>query len=372
MKTRDVAPFGIIILMIVGLLLPLRASLREMSDVVALVSDLHLEWARLAFSIPPDDVRGVDEFVEALNDPRLSRMAQFSGSLSNALDRLEEEVKLLRYTVNNGDERNINEYIRRGDTLFKVIRQEAKAFEGKGDAASRSLIWFALFFMVGFAGLWFVQTIQVRKLKERDHTNEMLSALRRRVQTHERRRLARELHDGVSQELAIARMIIDKMEHNESVRILRTAIASASEEIRLLYRAMDPRFTNNTEFSSIIRELVASVEHRSGQRINLQIGQFPRVSWSPETQLHIFRIAQESIHNVIRHAGARWVAVSLMFNDDGYLVLRVEDDGTGIEGTGEGFGKQSIRERAQLLGGTVAWSTREPMGTVVEAIIPVG
>ena len=92
---------------------------------------------------------------------------------------------------------------------------------------------------------------------------------------------------------------------------------------------------------------------------------------SPEQQLVVYRVTQESLSNVVQHAGAKSVRVELTLGPP--TVLRVIDDGCGIDGAranGSGLGLSGMRERALLVGGTLAVSSQPGQGTVLELRLP--
>lgn len=169
----------------------------------------------------------------------------------------------------------------------------------------------------------------------------------------------------------IARMVLDRIESSEAAPSLRAAIQSAGDEIRLLYRAMDPRFTEPAELASMLHELSASIEHRSGQRFDIHIDGISDATWSPETQLHLFGIAQEAMHNVVRHANASRASLSLTLKDGKRILLRIEDNAVGLNAAEESYGRCGMRERMELIGGSIAWRSPDDGGTCVEVVAPI-
>jgi len=364
-------PFIIAFLSILSLLLPMSVAFRGDTEVSDVVSDLQLEWLRLGVTIDTLDGATIAAFSHQVAHPQLQTLSRFSTPLSAILDRLPEAIAEVRTAVESDDRRAAVAAVQTVDGMLSNLASEAAVLDAQRSAAYGNLVSFSLIAASAFAILWIYQTVRVGQFASVAEYNRRVSALERRVQDHERRRLARELHDGAAQELAVARLALDRLKPDDAVTSLRSAVVSAGEEIRLIHRALDPRFTAPDELVSLIHNLATNIEHRSSQKIEVFTDSLHGMRWTPEMQLHLFRIAQESIHNVVRHAGASQTVMTLRVKDMDHVVLRVEDDGVGLNGAAEGYGRRGIRERVELMGGTVSWKTGENGGTIVEAIVPV-
>lgn len=371
MGIRDVTPFIIASLIILALLFPMNAAFREGTDVSTMVSELQLEWLRLGLTIDTRDSAAVTAFADQLNNPQLQALSRFSTPLATTLDRVADLLAHTETAMKNGDRRTTVAAVQTVDTLLTTLATEAEVLDAQRSAAYVNLISFSLAAASGFAILWMYQIGRAQRFATAAKDRDRISALEHRVQDHERRRIARELHDGAAQELAVARMALDRLKPDAAVSSIRSAVISAGDEIRLIHRALDPRFTAPDELASLIHKLAANIEHRSSQKVGVYVDALDGIKWTPEMQLHLFRIAQEALHNVVRHAGASTAKVTLHVAGTDHVVLRVEDNGVGLDGSAEGYGRRGIRERTELMGGTVSWKTGENGGTVVEAIVPV-
>src|SRR5262249_29147397 len=121
-----------------------------------------------------------------------------------------------------------------------------------------------------------------------------------------------------------------------------------------------------------LRRLVAPMVSRHGLEAALDLG--PEPAASLEVKEALFRIAQEALHNVARHAGASHVTVLLATEAD-TVMLQVADDGVGFDAGAEfsgHLGQKTMRERAELVGGTLVVTSRPGSGTSVLARIPAG
>ncbi|PYX32210.1 MAG: hypothetical protein DMG77_04040 [Acidobacteria bacterium] len=230
------------------------------------------------------------------------------------------------------------------------------------------------------------------ELHRRAHQLEMLNRELRRLsssliamQDDERRRIARELHDGLGQELTAAKMIVDGIlfqEKGEASSFKRNAAADASslidraiQQVRSISHLLHPPLLDEVGLLSALRWFLEGFTKRSGLHTVLEVEpqEFPRLPSELETA--IFRIVQEALNNVFRHAKARncWITVK---HASGQVTVTVRDDGKGVEqGVTEfrpdriGMGIGGIRQRIKEFGGELRLARLNP-GTLVEVVIP--
>jgi signal transduction histidine kinase len=194
--------------------------------------------------------------------------------------------------------------------------------------------------------------------------------LARAVVVEERRRLARELHDGLAQELAFITMQGSSL-----------AAKGAAEEMEPILSAAKRALTESrTAISTLTRPIEAPIEQaiageawaltaRTDARLELALAS--GVEISPESREAALRIVREAMINAIKHGNASALRVEL--EDGPQLRLRVIDDGIGFDRDGEtprGFGLRSMRERAEMLGGSLRIESRPGAGTIVEVALP--
>jgi signal transduction histidine kinase len=204
----------------------------------------------------------------------------------------------------------------------------------------------------------------VGRLERNQHEFVHLARSVYRLQEDERRRLARELHDGVGQNLTALKhqlsMLIDALPEaaDESRRRAGLALATCVqtlEDTRQMSRLLRPQILDDLGLSAALRWLARSVGDAAGIDCQLHMGNLPELD--PELQTVVFRVVQEALSNVVRHAGASRVAVRLEGRAD-LLRIEVEDDGCGLDadlasrGIGSGLG--GMRERLRLFGGMLA------------------
>jgi signal transduction histidine kinase len=183
----------------------------------------------------------------------------------------------------------------------------------------------------------------------------------------ERRRIARELHDGLAQELAfiIARARQLASERDEPAahiaRAAERALGESRHAIATLARPLEAGLD-----ASVAQ---AAEEVAARERVTLDLDLDPGVIVDDAVHDAFMRIVREAVNNAIRHGHARSVLIRLTRADE--LVLLIEDDGVGLgEGPGPGFGLISMRERAHALGGTMDVAPRRPHGVRVEVRLP--
>ena len=249
--------------------------------------------------------------------------------------------------------------------------------------------------------LWRRLDEQVRLLEEQRAQLERSAAFVVAAQEEERRHLARELHDGTMQSIAALVMGLERglqampadvphlSESHRTVSRLRDVAAQTLEEVRKLALNLRPAVLDDHGLPAAVRWLAQTHEERTGVPVAVEMAGDVDERLSPAADTALFRIAQEALANVAKHADAQRVAVRLE-RRNGAALLEVRDDGVGLNtgatggavaatdtgGTGgasdtRGMGLFSMRERAALLGGqcTIA-PVLHGRGTLVRVEVP--
>ena len=221
----------------------------------------------------------------------------------------------------------------------------------------------------------------IREQKKAERRLRQLSGRLLRVQDEERRRLARELHDSTAQSLAALAVNLSLL--NNHVTNLseekRTALLAdgldlaetIGRELRTHAYLLHPPLLDERGLPAALRWLAEGFSARSGIAVDLDLA--PHLSRLPEqVELTVFRVVQESLSNIHRHAKSRTARITL--GQKGTMVLlEVRDAGTGLPKAPEdciGVGIAGMRERVAQLGGTLQLET-SPAGTTVAALIPL-
>ncbi len=201
------------------------------------------------------------------------------------------------------------------------------------------------------------------------------------LRDEEQRRVARELHDGLGQELVAAKMTMDSALQRISTRTTRKTLLDVSEmidqaikQVRSISHLLHPPLLDEVGLLSAIQWYLDGLTKRSGLKTSLEINppEFPRLP--REVEIAVFRIVQEALTNVFRHSGAQMAWIALSQQGD-RVIVSVRDDGKGIgqistaqvDGVGVGIG--GMRQRSREFGGDLRVVDANP-GTLVEAIIP--
>jgi PAS domain S-box-containing protein len=233
--------------------------------------------------------------------------------------------------------------------------------------------------VVGLIGITQDVTEQREARARQVELTEHLRALSRRllsVQEEERRALARELHDEIGQQLAALKLnlaILEREVPGEPRLADSLAIADQTiEHVRNTALNLRPSVLDDLGLAASLNWYARRQAGRTGCRIEVS-AELPRLNRDVETA--VFRIVQESVNNAIRHGHPRRVGVDAHIAG-GAVRIAIEDDGRGFEpdlaaGRDEGLGLGGMRERAELLGGTLSLSSRPGAGTRIEASIPL-
>lgn len=198
----------------------------------------------------------------------------------------------------------------------------------------------------------------------------------------ERQRLARELHDSVTQALYSVTLYADaarmafsaqKWESLESnLQEVRNMSREAMYDMRLLVFELRPFMLETEGLVSALRARLAAVEGRSGLKTKVLVENERRLPIKLEEEL--YRIAQEALNNVVKHAGATQVQVQLTY-DESTVSMEMRDDGKGFApedvSQSGGFGLQGIQERVQQLGGALNIESAPQRGTRLSVRIPL-
>lgn len=201
------------------------------------------------------------------------------------------------------------------------------------------------------------------------------------AQEAERSRIARELHDDFGQQLALLASRLDAVgrSHKLSRNLMLSGLTDARKGLQDLARSvhhlsyeLHPGKLKLLGLGPTLDGLCRSIQTESGARITFDsIGLSADVS--EDRALCVFRVAQEALQNAVKHSGARNIQVHVAATAS-ELTLRISDDGTGFDQTlprPKGLGLLTMRERVELMGGTLTIETGRGSGTTIDASVPV-
>jgi PAS domain S-box-containing protein len=219
-------------------------------------------------------------------------------------------------------------------------------------------------------------------ISDRKEAEDMARDLSRRLikaQEEERSRLARELHDDISQRLARLAIDMGRVERTPSgeasldlIRSVHEGLISVSEDVHSLSYRLHPASLMDLGLVDALKSECTKVAMRESIIIDVKLRNLPRAI-PPDAAIAMFRIAQEAMRNAVRHGRARRIDISMRGLDSG-LQLAVRDDGMGFDlarhRNRPSLGLASMRERARLLGGELDIESAPGEGTTVIAWVP--
>ncbi|KOS69305.1 histidine kinase [Lysinibacillus contaminans] len=208
-------------------------------------------------------------------------------------------------------------------------------------------------------------------------TNERAEANDKVIQEQiiaERQRLARELHDSVSQQLFAASMLLSALtESNENptgLKQVEKVVQQAQLEMRALLLHLRPVALHNKTLAQGLEELIIELQQKVYFHIEYELEE---MALTKAEEDHLFRIAQEALSNTLRHAKASEVELLLVARN-GLAILRIQDNGLGFnieDDKSTSYGLKNIAERAVEIGCTYKIVSVPDVGTIVEVKVPL-
>jgi len=243
------------------------------------------------------------------------------------------------------------------------------------------LILTALFSVVALFVIVYVLYFNRRKRRLLIEQNQMRQGYERallqsqiEVQEATFNSLAQELHDNVGQLLGTTRMLLGITERSlqtapDTLLTANETLGQAIQELRTLSKSLSREWLGQFDLIENLRTELRRLNTGEGLQASLEVPS--QLHIDAGRQILLFRVLQEAIQNTVRHAGARQLRLSIQ-EEKAQLALWVEDDGCGIpEAKQESLGLRNMRQRVQLLGGTIAWTPAAGGGTRVSIVIPV-
>jgi signal transduction histidine kinase len=226
-----------------------------------------------------------------------------------------------------------------------------------------------------------------REMSERERADEAREALRRQLihaQEEERRRIARELHDQMGQNLTTLHLSLKSLHDaaptklQDAVRPLQDLAAQTARDLHRVALELRPSSLDDLGLVKAVRNLAATWSALCGIEVDVESSQYAPAGISTEIETALYRIIQEALTNVAKHSGAKSVGIVLHRAAD-HVQTIIEDDGCGFDTTkprpaddySGGLGVSGIRERLSVLGGSLNIESALRQGTTLIARIPV-
>lgn len=198
-------------------------------------------------------------------------------------------------------------------------------------------------------------------------------------QEYERQRFSRELHDGLGQSLSAIKMQLEGSigletdERNKKTRGLLASIDVTIDEVRRMSNDLQPVLLDNFGISTALQNLCNELAPAAPFNLMAEIEEI-EVKLGKRIQTYLFRIAQEGLNNIVKHAGASEVVLNF-FVQDGTIVLSIEDNGKGFDptiiGKTKGQGLDNMIQRTSLINGQITFDSLPGKGTIITVTIPI-
>jgi two-component system, NarL family, sensor kinase len=227
----------------------------------------------------------------------------------------------------------------------------------------------------------------LERLSESERRFRRISRGVLRVQEEERRRISRDLHDGIGQSLTALKIALELLQREASsldADGLGSRVASARQlaeaclsEVRQLSHLLRPQMLDDLGLVPTLRWFVRTLQERTGLSVELTADELES-RLDPDVETLVYRLIQESLNNVVKHAGVATARVEIHLSGE-TLRVWIEDRGCGFDaesvlGAAEddrGFGVRAMRDRVQSFEGRLAIRSAPGQGTRIEAQIPI-
>ena len=281
-------------------------------------------------------------------------------------------------------------YLPAGSYTFHVIAANADGVWNNEGAALRIVAhpyfyqtwWFLWLAVSALAGtIWLIAHYRLVQVREVAEAKTAFSRQLITSQEAERKRIAAELHDGLGQSLLVIknRTIIGKKLADDSEKVaaqldeISKATGQALEEVRSIAYNLRPYHLERLGLRESIEVMIEKIRAATGLEINARVALYDEV-FSKDDEVTFYRVIQECLNNIIKHANATAVEISIVQNET-HVTARMQDNGRGFAITPEtqssGFGLIGMAERVRMLGGQLSIASEVGKGTTVTVIIPL-
>jgi two-component system NarL family sensor kinase len=243
------------------------------------------------------------------------------------------------------------------------------------------LVYWSAFGALGLILLSVSLLFNRSRLKEKHKYQEQLNRQQKEqavavmeIQEQERKRIAEDLHDSLGHLLSTTKINLQMLPESQQKQLGNSLqlLNQASEEIRTITFNLMPRALEEGGLVSALYELADKVTHTGAVKVILHISGMDELILEKQSQFSIYRVVQEAVNNILKHAQAKEISIQLSIQD-GQLSLLIEDDGKGFDTRTKigGRGLGNIRTRLSWLRGKLAIDSTPGMGTTITAAIPI-
>lgn len=320
-------------------------------------------------------------------EPRLIRLLDLAADAAGAVTLLERPISsttLLRSVEVALNSRRRQFQVR--DLLAEQARAQRELREAHEQLANRARQLEAL--VQERTGKLIQANEQLRReMSDRARAEEAREALRRQLihaQEEERRRIARELHDQMGQNLTALNLSLKSLHHSapaklqEAVLPIQDLAAQTARDLHRVALELRPPSLDDLGLVKAVRNLAATWSALCGIEVEVESSRYASAGISSEMETAVYRIIQEALNNVAKHSRAKHAGI-ILHRGAGHIQAIIEDDGCGFDATGPrrtaddtgGLGVGGIRGRLTVLGGSFEIESVPEQGTTLIARIPV-
>lgn len=219
-----------------------------------------------------------------------------------------------------------------------------------------------------------IKHLKEKEMMEADFEKQLLQA---QLETQEEtlHQLSTEIHDNVGQLLNSTKLLIGITQRSlteipEALPMADDTLGKAIQELRTLSKAMNKEWLQQFNF---IQNLEVEIDRiKVAKNLEIRLKHSEDLSLKPDNQIILFRIVQEILQNVFKHAQASLIEIEI-FEDNDSIQIQISDNGKGFNKTGitKSVGMLNISHRTKLLGGSVHWNSEQNKGTTVFLQLPV-
>jgi signal transduction histidine kinase len=269
------------------------------------------------------------------------------------------------------------------------MRRDAELLTEFSAVRSQLLLALVVMLLVGMGQAYFstshllrLENQTLKHLQEVTEARQELKDLSAKLvatQESERKSISRDLHDAVGQSMSAVQFELHDLalalrpydaQLRESVDRVRGLVESSLAVIRNMALLLRPSMLDDLGLAAALGWLAREISRPTGIRIQVQADDLPP-DLPDEHKTCVFRIAQEALNNVARHANANAVEITVRASDS-WLAITVQDDGRGFQhGRAHGLGLTGMHERAESLGGSVKITSGPGKGTLIEVALPL-
>jgi signal transduction histidine kinase len=217
--------------------------------------------------------------------------------------------------------------------------------------------------------------LELQLLRQEWDRKKMLAQAAVDAQEKERADIGKELHDNISQMLTSTKLFMDILKTKTEDELVDRSIKNINsiiQEVRSLSRSLVPSSIADLGLIASMHDLFENIRAASVIEVEFYPDEEIDRLLSPNSKLTLYRIVQEQVNNIIKHAAAKQVFVEL-FSDEGNIELIIGDDGVGFDPATikKGMGLQNMRSRAELMSGSIQIISTPGKGSKIKVVLPI-